>query len=115
MPIQRPVFTQVERVTDQNPLLQVLDADRRSGGRTPRQISQLLYLIYGMLGMSISRSSLALGVEINTMALSVLERTREDRPAAAVGLSATSAAHDSGGEAVLVAVSRGRGRRSRRP
>ena len=43
---------QVEQVTDQNPLLQVLDQASIKEQNTS-QINQLLYLIYGMLGLSI--------------------------------------------------------------
>ena len=91
---------QVEQVTDQNPLLQVLDQASIKEQNTS-QINQLLYLIYGMLGLSIVIA--ALGV-VNTMALSVLERTREIGLLRAVGLSRRQVRRMIRWEAVLVAV-----------
>lgn len=90
----------VEEVTAQNPLLQVLDQASIKEQNTS-QINQLLYLIYGMLGLSIIIA--ALGV-VNTMALSVLERTREIGLLRAVGLSRRQVRRMIRWEAVLVAV-----------
>jgi putative ABC transport system permease protein len=90
----------VERVTDENPLLQVLDQTSIKE-QNSRSINQLLYLIYGMLGLSIIIA--ALGV-VNTMALSVLERTREIGLLRAVGASRRQVRRMIRWEAVLVAV-----------
>ncbi|MEZ5186805.1 MAG: FtsX-like permease family protein [Candidatus Nanopelagicales bacterium] len=90
----------VEKVTDENPLLQVLD-QASVKEQNSRQINQLLYLIYGMLGLSIIIA--ALGV-VNTMALSVLERTREIGLLRAVGASRRQVRRMIRWEAVLVAV-----------
>jgi putative ABC transport system permease protein len=90
----------VEAVTEENPLLQVLDqtAIKEENSQT---INQLLYLIYGMLGLSIIIA--ALGV-VNTMALSVLERTREIGLLRAVGASRRQVRRMIRWEAVLVAL-----------
>ncbi len=90
----------VEEVTDENPLLQVLDQASIKEQNT-QQINQLLYLIYGMLGLSIIIA--ALGV-VNTMALSVLERTREIGLLRAVGLSRRQVRRMIRWEAILVAL-----------
>jgi putative ABC transport system permease protein len=90
----------VETVTEENPLLQVLDQASIKEQNT-QQINQLLYLIYGMLGLSIIIA--ALGV-VNTMALSVLERTREIGLLRAVGLSRRQVRRMIRWEAILVAV-----------
>ena len=90
---------QVEAVTAENPLLQVLDQTEIKE-RNSQQINQLLYLIYGMLGLSIIIA--ALGV-VNTMALSVLERTREIGLLRAVGASRRQVRRMIRWEAVLVA------------
>ena len=89
----------VEAVTAENPLLQVLDQTEIKE-QNSRQINQLLYLIYGMLGLSIIIA--ALGV-VNTMALSVLERTREIGLLRAVGASRRQVRRMIRWEAVLVA------------
>ncbi len=90
---------QVEAVTAENPLLQVLDQTQIKE-QSSTQINQLLYLIYGMLGLSIIIA--ALGV-VNTMALSVLERTREIGLLRAVGASRRQVRRMIRWEAVLVA------------
>jgi putative ABC transport system permease protein len=90
----------VQTVTDENPLLQVLD-QASIKEQNSRTINQLLYLIYGMLGLSIIIA--ALGV-VNTMALSVLERTREIGLLRAVGTSRRQVRRMIRWEAVLVAV-----------
>jgi putative ABC transport system permease protein len=94
------VLPEVEAVTGENPLLQVLDqaSIKEENSRT---INQLLYLIYGMLGLSIIIA--ALGV-VNTMALSVLERTREIGLLRAVGASRRQVRRMIRWEAVLVAI-----------
>jgi putative ABC transport system permease protein len=90
---------QVKEVTAENPLLQVLDQTQIKE-QSSTQINQLLYLIYGMLGLSIIIA--ALGV-VNTMALSVLERTREIGLLRAVGASRRQVRRMIRWEAVLVA------------
>lgn len=94
------VLPQVEDVASQNPLLQVLDQTRIKE-QNSEQINQLLYLVYGMLALSIIIA--ALGV-VNTMALSVLERTREIGLLRAVGTSRRQVRRMIRWEAVLVAV-----------
>lgn len=89
----------IEAVTDENPLLQVLDQTQIKE-QNSQQIDNLLYLIYGMLGLSIIIA--ALGV-VNTMALSVLERTREIGLLRAVGASRRQVRRMIRWEAVLVA------------
>jgi len=93
-------LTEVKTVTDENPLLRVLDqaSIKQENSKT---INQLLYLIYGMLGLSIIIA--ALGV-VNTMALSVLERTREIGLLRAVGASRRQVRRMIRWEAILVAV-----------
>ncbi len=93
------VLPQVEEVTGENPLLQVLDQTEIKE-QNSQQINNLLYLIYGMLGLSIIIA--ALGV-VNTMALSVLERTREIGLLRAVGASRRQVRRMIRWEAVLVA------------
>ncbi len=93
-------LTEVKTVTDENPLLRVLDqaSIKQENSKT---INQMLYLIYGMLGLSIIIA--ALGV-VNTMALSVLERTREIGLLRAVGASRRQVRRMIRWEAILVAV-----------
>jgi len=93
------VLPEVEEVTGENPLLQVLDQTEIKE-QNSQQINNLLYLIYGMLGLSIIIA--ALGV-VNTMALSVLERTREIGLLRAVGASRRQVRRMIRWEAVLVA------------
>ncbi|HQR78681.1 MAG TPA: FtsX-like permease family protein [Actinomycetota bacterium] len=90
----------IEEITDENPLLRVLDQTAVKE-QNSRQINNLLYLIYGMLGLSIIIA--ALGV-VNTMALSVLERSREIGLLRAVGASRRQIRRMIRWEAVLVAV-----------
>jgi putative ABC transport system permease protein len=94
------VLPAIQAVTDENPLLQVLDQTELKE-QNSQQINNLLYLIYGMLGLSIIIA--ALGV-VNTMALSVLERTREIGLLRAVGASRRQVRRMIRWEAVLVAV-----------
>jgi putative ABC transport system permease protein len=75
--------TALEKVVDPLPTVTVKDpegyADEQKG-----QINQILYMIYALLGLSVVIA--ILGV-INTLGLSVIERTREIGLLRAVGLS----------------------------
>ncbi len=67
--------------------------------RNKEQLDQLLYIVYAMLGLSIVIA--ALGV-VNTMALSVVERTREIGLLRAVGASRRQVRRMVRWEAVIV-------------
>ena len=82
-----------------NPLLQV--EDRRAKARSAGQLDQLLGLVYGLLALSIIIA--ILGV-VNTMAMSVLERTREIGLLRAVGLTRGQSRRMIRGESVMIAV-----------
>ncbi len=88
----------VRAVVDENPLLSVLSQGELKD-RNEEQLNQLLYIVYAMLGLSIVIA--ALGV-VNTMALSVLERTREIGLLRAVGASRRQVRRMVRWEAVLV-------------
>lgn len=92
------VVPQIEAITDVNPLLQVADQTAVKEQNT-QALNQLLYLIYAMLGLSIIIA--ALGV-VNTMVLSVLERTREIGMLRAVGAARRDVRRMIRWEAVLV-------------
>ena len=73
----------IDEVTAEVPLIAVKDqegfkADQRA------QVNQLLFLVYALLGLAIIIAVLGI---VNTLALSVLERTREIGLLRAVGLS----------------------------
>jgi putative ABC transport system permease protein len=94
------VVADVEDVAAANPLLQVSDqtAIKEQNSAT---LDQLLYIIYAMLGLSIIIA--ALGV-VNTMVLSVLERTRELGMLRAVGAGRRQVRRMVRWEAVLVSM-----------
>jgi putative ABC transport system permease protein len=83
-----------------NPILQVEDRAALKA-RSARQLGQLLGLVYGLLALSIVIA--VLGV-VNTMAMSVLERTREIGLLRAVGLTRKQARRMIRGESVMIAV-----------
>ncbi len=94
------VVQQVESAADSNPLLQVADQTAVKE-QNAAQLNQLLYIIYAMLGLSIIIA--ALGV-VNTMVLSVLERTRELGMLRAVGAGRRQVRRMIRWEAVLVSL-----------
>ena len=83
-----------------NPLLQVEDRGALKA-RSAGQLDQLLGLVYGLLALSIIIA--ILGV-VNTMAMSVLERTREIGLLRAVGLTRGQSRRMIRGESVMIAV-----------
>lgn len=90
----------VRQVVDEDPLLEVFSQVELKE-RNQESLNQLLYLVYGMLALSIVIA--ALGV-VNTMALSVVERTRELGLLRAVGASRRQIRRLIRWEAVIVAV-----------
>lgn len=90
----------VEAAAAANPLLVVSDQSAIKE-QNAQQLDQLLYLIYAMLGLSIIIA--ALGV-VNTMVLSVVERTREIGMLRAVGASRRQVRRMVRWEAVLVSL-----------
>jgi putative ABC transport system permease protein len=83
-----------------NALLQVEDRSALKA-RSAGQLDKLLGLVYGLLALSILIA--VLGV-VNTMAMSVLERTREIGLLRAVGLTRKQARRMIRGESVMIAV-----------
>ncbi len=94
------VVEQVEAAAAANPLLDVSDQTAVKE-QNSAVLDQLLYIIYAMLGLSIIIA--ALGV-VNTMVLSVLERTREIGMLRAVGAGRRQIRRMIRWEAVLVAL-----------
>ncbi len=94
------VVPQVEAAAEANPLLQVSDQTAFKE-QNADQLNQLLYIIYAMLGLSIIIA--ALGV-VNTMVLSVVERTREIGMLRAVGAGRRQIRRMIRWEAVLVSL-----------
>jgi putative ABC transport system permease protein len=90
----------LEAVTADNPLLRVQNTDdlkQEIGG----QINQLLYVVYGLLILSIIIA--VLGV-VNTMAMAVLERTREIGLLRAIGFTRRQSRRMIRRESVLIAL-----------
>jgi putative ABC transport system permease protein len=73
----------IDEATEQMPLVAVKDQDEFKADQRA-QVNQLLYLVYALLGLAIIIAVLGI---VNTLALSVLERTREIGLLRAVGLS----------------------------
>ncbi len=94
------VVAEVDTAAEANPLLQVADQTAIKE-QNSAQLEQLLYIIYAMLGLSIIIA--ALGV-VNTMVLSVLERTRELGMLRAVGAGRRQVRRMVRWEAVLVSM-----------
>lgn len=90
----------VRQVAGQDPLLEVFSQVELKE-RNQESLNQLLYLVYGMLALSVVIA--ALGV-VNTMALSVVERTRELGLLRAVGASRRQIRRLIRWEAVIVSV-----------
>lgn len=75
-------FAAMKGVVEDNPLVTV--NDQASFAESSRkQVDQLVYIIYGLLGLSLLIAVLGI---INTLALSVIERTREVGLLRAIGL-----------------------------
>jgi putative ABC transport system permease protein len=94
------VLEQVEEAAAANPLIEVLDQSEIKE-QSAAQLNQLLYLVYAMLALSVIIA--ALGV-VNTLALSVIERTREIGLLRAVGATRRQIRRAIRWEAVIVAL-----------
>nr|WP_276568761.1 FtsX-like permease family protein [Aeromicrobium phoceense] len=79
----RTVRANLERAVGENPTIVVQDKESYAEAQRS-QVNTLLYLIYALLGLAIVIAVLGI---INTLALSVIERTREIGLLRAVGLT----------------------------
>ncbi len=94
------VLPEVEDAASANPLVSVLDQTQIKE-QNSAQLDQLLYFVYALLGLSVIIA--ALGV-VNTLTLSVVERTRELGLLRAVGATRRQIRRAVRWEAVVVAV-----------
>ena len=94
------VLAQIEDVAGVNPLLEVLDQTALKE-QNAQQLDQLLFFVYAMLALSVIIA--ALGV-VNTLALSVIERTREIGLLRAVGATRRQIRRIVRWEAILVSL-----------
>ncbi len=94
------VIDDITTVAKANPLLTVLDQTELKETQA-QQLNQLLYFVYAMLALSVVIA--ALGV-VNTLALSVIERTREIGLLRAVGASRRQVRRMIRWEAIVVAL-----------
>ncbi|MEL4356422.1 MULTISPECIES: ABC transporter permease [unclassified Luteococcus] len=67
------VHGEMDKFTDELPMVRVMDAQELIENRSS-QVNQLLNVIYGLLGLAVVISILGI---VNTLGLSVVERTRE--------------------------------------
>ncbi len=82
-------------------VVSVQDRDEFTSSLT-KQVNQMLYILYALLGLSIVIAIIGI---VNTLALSILERTREIGLSRAVGLGRLQLAGSVTIESVLIAVS----------
>ncbi|WP_109507826.1 ABC transporter permease [Nocardioides speluncae] len=94
------VFSDLEGIVEENPTVTVSDPEALVDAQKD-QINQILYLMYGLLGLAIVIAVLGI---ISTLWLSVIERTREVGLLRAVGLSRSQLRRMIRLEAVVVAV-----------
>jgi putative ABC transport system permease protein len=90
----------LEAIVEQNPVVKVEDLEEFKEAQRS-QVDQLLAFIYVMLALSILIAILGI---VNTLALSVIERTREIGLLRAVGMSRTQIRRMIRWEAVIIAV-----------
>lgn len=90
----------LEGIVDESPLVTVTDPEALVDAQKD-QINQILYFVYGLLGLAIVIAVLGI---ISTLWLSVIERTREVGLLRAVGLSRSQLRRMIRLEAVVVAV-----------
>jgi putative ABC transport system permease protein len=90
----------VERVADRYPGAKVFDQDQFAAD-TSKFVNQILGLVYALLALAILIALLGIG---NTLALSILERTRELGVMRAVGMTRTQLRSSIRWESVIIAL-----------
>lgn len=95
-----PIRKGLEDIVDDSPMVTVSDPEALADAQKD-QINQILYLMYGLLGLAIVIAVLGI---ISTLWLSVIERTREVGLLRAVGLSRAQLRRMIRLESVVVAV-----------